>query len=272
MENSTIFSGEFNFHSTNKDLMFQYNLDTKTAIVLINRPKQLNALNRALIESLSNFLNQIEKNKKIRSIIISGVGNKSFVAGADIKEFKKFNKEEALHLSSLGKEQLFNKITHFSKPVIAAINGYALGGGLELALACHIRVASENAKLGLPECSLGLIPGYSGTQKLPQIISKNIAMEMILTSKIIDAQRSLQLGLVNYTVPLNELSTKALEIASLCNAISPESARAAIKAINSCYSQNGEEIETEEFSKLFETSNFNEGVSAFLEKRQPNFN
>jgi enoyl-CoA hydratase len=272
MENSTIFSGEFNFHNTNKDLMVQYDLDTKTAVVLINRPKQLNALNRRLIESLSDFFNQVEKNKQIRSIIISGMGNKSFVAGADIKEFQNFNKEEALNLSFLGKEQLFNKITQFSKPVIAAINGYALGGGLELALACHLRIASDNAKLGLPECSLGLIPGYSGTQKLPQIISKNIAMEMILTSQILDAQRSLQLNLVNYVVPQGELAKRSLEIGALCSRISPESASAAIKSINSCYSQSGEETETEEFSKLFETTNFKEGVSAFLEKRKPNFN
>ena len=272
MDNSTLFKGEFSFYQSNEDLMVQYDSDAKSAIILINRPHQLNALNKRLILSLSDFLSEAEKDKQVRSIIISGTGTKSFVAGADIKEFQNFNKQEAFDLSCSGKEKLFRKITQFSKPIIAAINGYALGGGLELALACHIRVATENAKLGLPECSLGLIPGYSGTQKLPQIISKNIAMEMILTSKIIDAQRSLQLGLVNHVVQSVDLAKKALKIAALCTKISPESACAAIKSVNSCYSQSGEEIETEEFSKLFETSNFKEGVSAFLEKRQPNFN
>ena len=271
MDNSTLFKGEFSFYHSNEDLMVQYDSDAKSTIILINRPNQLNALNKRLIRSLSDLLNEAEKDKEVRSIIISGAGNKAFVAGADIKEFQNFNKQEALNLSLFGKEHLFNKITQFSKPVIAAINGYALGGGLELALSCHIRIASDNTKLGLPECSLGLIPGYSGTQKLPQIISKNIAMEMILTSKIIDANRSLQLGLVNHVVPQMELAEKALKTAMLCSKISPESANAAIKSVNACYCQEGEEIETNEFAKLFETSNFKEGVNAFLEKRQPNF-
>ena len=149
MDNSTLFKGKFNFYHSNEDLMVQYDSDAKSAIILINRPNQLNALNKRLIRSLSDFLNESEKDKQVRSIIISGTGTKSFVAGADIKEFQNFNKQEALDLSFSGKEKLFNKITRFSKPIIAAINGYALGGGLELALACHIRVATENAKLGL---------------------------------------------------------------------------------------------------------------------------
>jgi len=271
MQNLTIFSGKFSSYKTCEELLFQYDLDNKVAIVLINRPKQLNALNKAVINALSKFLQELEVNTKVRSVIISGAGNKAFVAGADIKEFQNFNNKEALDLSLLGKEKLFNKITQFSKPVIAVINGYALGGGLELALACHIRLATDNAKLGLPECSLGLIPGYSGTQKLPQIVSKNIAMEMILTSQMLNAQRSLELGLVNHVLTINEIAEKSLKIASLCGRISPDSARAAIKSINSCYHPKGDEIESKEFSQLFETNNFKEGVAAFLEKRQPNF-
>tara|TARA_B100002052_G_C15803801_1_gene562486 strand:- start:96 stop:866 length:771 start_codon:yes stop_codon:yes gene_type:complete len=251
---------------------YKENPEYKTAIIEINRPKQLNALNNEVITELSNKLNIIEKNSTIRSVIITGVGDKAFVAGADIKEFQNFTKERAIELSKSGKIKLFNKISHFPKPVLSAINGYALGGGLELALSTHIRVSSSSAKLGLPECSLGLIPGYSGTQKLPQVIGVNLAMEMILTSKIINAEEAYRIGLVNHVVAQKDLLDKCLKICKLFHGASPESLSSAIKSINSCYLHNGNDIESTEFGALFETDNFKEGVNAFMQKRKPNFN
>ena len=244
----------------------------KSAIIEINRPKYLNALNRGVIKELQEKLDYIQNNKEILSVIITGAGDKAFVAGADIKEFQNFNAQEALRLSEDGKKQLFHKIMHFNKPIIAAINGYALGGGLELALSCHIRLICKTAKIGLPECSLGLIPGYGGTQSLTRIIGKNLAMEMILTAKMIDAEDAHKLGLVNYVLDLDNLMLKSLELANKFNSVSPEAMASAIKSINSCYLEDGEDIETMEFSKLFETNNFKEGVAAFLDKRKPNFN
>ena len=248
------------------------NKENKSAILEINRPQQLNALNNQVIDELHNQLVLLENNQNIRSIIITGSGDKSFVAGADIKEFQNFNKEEALKLSQSGKNKLFDKISNYTKPVIGAINGYALGGGLELALASHIRVASATAKIGLPECSLGLIPGYSGTQKLTQIVGLNRAMEMILTAKIISAEEAFQMGIINHVVSQEKVIPKCLEIARKFHATSRESLAAAIKSINSAYLLNGDDIETEEFGQLFETEGFKEGVSAFLEKRKPIFN
>lgn len=248
------------------------NQECKTAIIEINRPKQLNALNNQVITDLANKLNHIEHNSEIRSVIITGAGDKAFVAGADIKEFQNFTTKAAIDLSKTGKIKLFNRISNFTKPIISAINGYALGGGLELALSTHIRIASFSAKLGLPECSLGLIPGYSGTQKLPQIIGVNLAMEMILTAKMIDAEEAYRVGLVNHIVAQHELLEKCLKICKLFQGTSPESLSSAIKSINSCYSDDGDDVETQEFGALFGTNNFKEGVSAFLEKRKPNFN
>ena len=248
------------------------NQEYKTAIIEINRPTQLNALNNQVITDLSNKLDDVAQAPSIRSVIITGVGDKAFVAGADIKEFQNFTKERAIELSKSGKIKLFNKISHFPKPVIAAINGYALGGGLELALSAHIRIASSSARLGLPECSLGLIPGYSGTQKLPQIIGINLAMEMILTAKMINAEEGHRIGLVNHVVAQQDLLEKCLEICKLFHSTSPEALSSAIKSINSCYLNDGDDIESKEFGALFETDNFKEGVNAFLQKRKPNFN
>ncbi|MAZ58096.1 MAG: enoyl-CoA hydratase [Flavobacteriales bacterium] len=251
---------------------YKENQECKTAIIEINRPTQLNALNNKVITDLSDKLNDIEHTPSIRSVIISGVGDKAFVAGADIKEFQDFTTERAIELSKSGKIKLFNKISHFSKPVISAINGYALGGGLELALSTHIRIASSSAKLGLPECSLGLIPGYSGTQKLPQIIGVNLAMEMILTAKMINAEEAHRIGLVNHVVEQDNLLEKCLKICKLFHGTSPEALSSAIKSINSCYLNEGDDVESREFGALFETDNFKEGVNAFLQKRKPNFN
>ena len=250
-----------------------YNEDrlSNISIITINRPNQLNALNKNVIDELSNVLDSISLNPDVRAIIITGQGEKAFVAGADIKEFQKFNQSEALSLSREGKLKLFNKLANFQKPIIAAINGFALGGGLELALSCHIRIASFNAKMGLPECSLGLIPGYGGTQRLTQLIGKGKAMEMILGSKIINSKEALDLGLINRSVELEILIPEALSLAKTFLKNPPEALSAAIKAINNSYSIDAQEIESEEFSRLFKTTNFKEGVLAFLEKRKPKF-
>ena len=256
----------------NGQVLYQHDLNNSVTFIKISRKEHLNALNKEVINSLEEVLKIIHENVQIRSVIITGDGEKAFVAGADIKEFQAFNKSQSHELSHIGKQKLFNKIAHFTKPVIAAINGYALGGGLELALSCHIRVASTGAILGLPECKLGLIPGYGGTQRLPKIIGMGHAMEMILTSKMIDAEEAYRIGLINYNVEPDKLIEKCLSIVKLINKTSPDSSKAAISSINSSFLSEGDSVETEEFSKLFETFNFKEGVEAFLEKRRPNFN
>ncbi|MAQ31194.1 MAG: enoyl-CoA hydratase [Flavobacteriales bacterium] len=252
-------------------ICYKYDLDLKVGIIKIQRPKHLNALNKYVILDLEYILDHMEKDTSIRSIIITGEGEKAFVAGADIKEFQKFDDNEAYTLSKLGKEKVFNKIEQLNKPVIAAINGYALGGGLELALSCHIRVASENAQLGLPECTIGLLPGYGGTQRLPKIIGMGHAMEMILTGKMIDSFEAHRIGLVNYNVPSEKLLTKCLEIAKSFIKTSPDSLLLAINSINNSFFNKGDKIESQNFAKLFKTQNFKEGVAAFLEKRKANY-
>ncbi|RMG79285.1 MAG: enoyl-CoA hydratase [Bacteroidetes bacterium] len=242
-------------------------------IITVNRPSHLNALNKETISELSNALEQAEKDSSVRVVIITGSGEKAFVAGADIKEFYKFSVEEGKQLSAEGHQKLFDKVENLAKPVIAAINGYALGGGLELAMAAHIRVASENAKLGLPEVSLGVIPGYGGTQRLPQLVGKGKAFEMIMTAQMISGQEALQYRLVNHVVPLSELMPKAKEIAEKIAKNSPVAIAAAIRAVNAGFKSgvNGYEKEIEEFGKCFGSEDFKEGTSAFVEKRKPNF-
>lgn len=261
-----------NWKKAGNSVMYQHDLKNHVTFIKICREKQLNALNKEVINSLEEILNSVEKEPAIRSVIITGEGEKAFVAGADIKEFKSFKKEEASDLSRFGKQKLFNKIANFNKPIIAAINGYALGGGLELALACHMRLANTRAILGLPESKLGLIPGYGATQRLPKIVGFGHAMEMILTGKMLNPEEALGIGLVNYIVEPEELMKKCLSIVQLINKTSPDSLTAAIKSLNSAFSNDGDNIETIEFGKLFETENFKEGTDAFLEKRSPNFN
>ena len=184
---------------------------------MYKRQNHLNALNSELILELEKLLDDVSQKEEIRSVIITGSGDKAFVAGADIKEFQDFGQKQAFDLSQIGKQKLFNKIAFFNKPVIAAINGYALGGGLELALSAHIRVATENAQLGLPECSLGLIPGYGGTQRLPKIIGLGLATEMILTGKMIKAEEAHKIGLVNHVFQKEELIEKTIRITKSFN-------------------------------------------------------
>ena len=239
--------------------------------ITINRPQSLNALNGATISELSEALSQLEQDSNCRVIIITGSGEKSFVAGADIKEFSDFGQDKAKELARNGQNSLFNKIENLRKPVIAAVNGFALGGGLELAMACHIRYASENAKLGLPEVTLGLIPGYGGTQRLPKLVGKGLANEMIFSAKMISASRAKEIGLVNEVFSFEELLSKTKELATLISKNSPQGISKAIAAVNASDSAKGYELEIKSFGELFEMEDKKEGVSAFLEKRKPNF-
>jgi len=242
-------------------------------IVTINRPDKLNALNKQTIEELHETLVEAENQSEIRAIILTGSGQKAFVAGADIAEFANFSIEQGKQLSSIGHFKIFNFIENYSKPVIAAVNGFALGGGLELAMACHIRVVSDNAKMGLPEVSLGVIPGYGGTQRLAQLVGKGKAFEMIVTADMITAQDAYKWGLANYVTTQDELLNKCFEITAKLSTKSPTAIKTAIKVINAGYNTklNGFEVEIEEFGKSFGTKDFKEGVGAFLEKRKANF-
>ena len=247
--------------------------DGPSALITINRPNKLNALNKDTIKELHKALAVLQKDKEVRVIIITGSGEKAFVAGADIAEFANFSVKQGTKLAAKGQELLFDFIENLSKPVIAAINGFALGGGLELAMACHFRVASENAKMGLPEVSLGVIPGYGGTQRLPQLVGKGRAMEMIMTAGMIDAPSALDYGLVNHVVPQEELLALCTQLASKISNNSAVAINYAIKAINDCFnsSENGYDTEIKGFGKCFGTEDFKEGTSAFLEKRKAQF-
>lgn len=243
----------------------------KVATVTINRPQSLNALNAQTISELSTALDELNTDGNCRVVILTGSGEKSFVAGADIKEFSDFNSEKAEELARNGQNSLFNKIENMSKPVIAAVNGFALGGGLELAMSCHIRYASENAKLGLPEVTLGLIPGYGGTQRLPKLVGKGLANELIFSAKMISAARAKEIGLVNEVFTLEELLPKTMELAVQISKNSPLGISRAIKAVNLSGSSEGFETEIKAFGELFELDDKKEGVAAFLEKRKPEF-
>ena len=241
--------------------------------ITVNRPKQMNALNKATIQELHDAFKAADADGGTRAIILTGSGEKAFVAGADIKEFADFNIEDGKALAAAGQMKLFDFIQQLSKPVIAAINGFALGGGLELAMASHIRVASDNAKLGLPEVSLGVIPGYGGTQRLSQLVGRGKAMEMITTAGMISAEEAQQWGLVNHVVAQDELMGLAEKIAGkICNN-SGNAIKSAIKAVNANYTDgvNGYDVEVTEFGNCFGTEEFVEGTTAFVEKRKPNF-
>ncbi|WP_343530647.1 enoyl-CoA hydratase-related protein [Pedobacter sp.] len=241
--------------------------------ITINRPQKLNALNKEVLTELSVAVANAQKDKGIKAILITGAGEKAFVAGADISEFQNYTLEEGKQLAKNGQETVFDAIENSAKPVIAAINGFALGGGLELAMACHIRIASENAKLGLPEVTLGLIPGYGGTQRLAQLVGKGNAFEMIFTADMISAEKALQLGLVNHVVPIANLLEKANEILEKIKLRAPLALASAVKAVNAGFNPkiNGYDVEINEFGRCFDTQDFKEGVTAFLEKRKADF-
>jgi enoyl-CoA hydratase len=243
------------------------------ATILINRPDKLNALNKATIQELHETLNDLNHNQEVKVIVITGSGEKAFVAGADISEFAHFSSKEGAQLAAKGQEILFDYIENMKKPVIAAINGFALGGGLELAMACHFRIASENAKMGLPEVSLGVIPGYGGTQRLPQLVGKGRAMEMIMTAGMIDAQTALKYGLVNHVVPQVDLFATYMTLAEKIMKNSPVAISKAIIAVNSGYKEavDGYKAEITAFGECFDSQDFKEGTTAFLEKRKAQF-
>ncbi len=241
--------------------------------IYINRPEKLNALNKATIQELHETLKMVDENPDVRVIIITGTGEKAFVAGADIAEFAHFSAEEGSKLAAQGQQILFDFIEKMKTPVIAVINGFALGGGLELAMACHFRIASENAKMGLPETSLGVIPGYGGTQRLSQLVGKGRAMEMILTAGMIDAETAKIYGLVNHVVPQEELFSAYMTIATRIMKNSPVAISKAIEAVNANFISgvNGFDVEIKNFGDCFATDDFKEGTTAFLEKRKANF-
>lgn len=248
-------------------------LTEKVMTITINRPAQLNALNGETIEELNKALSLADVNPDVRVIILTGAGEKAFVAGADIKEFAHFSIEEGRLLSARGQKLLFDFVENMSKPVIAAVNGFALGGGLELAMSAHIRVASDNAKLGLPEVSLGVIPGYGGTQRLAHLVGKGKALELITTASMINAEEALRWGLVNHLAPQAELLIKCNELAKQIIKNSPMAIAAAIRSVNAGYQAgvNGFATEIKEFGKCFGTEDFNEGTTSFMEKRKPEF-
>lgn len=241
--------------------------------ILINRPKKLNALNSDTINELQIAMSRANEDKDIKIVILSGSGEKAFVAGADISEFADFDVEEGKYLAADGQHKLFNFIETLSIPVIAAVNGFALGGGLELAMACHFRIASDNAKMGLPEVSLGVIPGYGGTQRLPQLVGKGRAMEMIMTANMITANEAREYGLVNYVTTQEDLLSFTTKIALRIITNSSVAITAAIKAINANFMDgiNGFNIEINEFGNCFGTNDFKEGTQAFLQKRKAKF-
>lgn len=244
----------------------------RIATVTVNRPEKLNALNQSVILELSAVLDTLENDSDVRAIILTGSGEKAFVAGADIAEFAHFSPTEGKELAQNGQKILFDKIENYAKPIIAAINGYALGGGLELALACHLRVATFTAKMGLPEVTLGLIPGYGGTQRLAQIIGKGKATEMILTAQTISAEEAYKIGLINYLQTTSGLLPFCEELAGRMIKNSSEALKNAINAINAGYNElNGFQKEIELFGNCFGTKDFKEGTIAFLEKRKPRF-
>jgi len=243
------------------------------AYITINRPKKLNALNKETIAELHDAFDEVEKDKNVRVIILTGSGEKAFVAGADISEFADFDESQGSELARKGQEILFSFIEDLNTPVIAAVNGFALGGGLELAMACHFRVASDNAKMGLPEVSLGVIPGYGGTQRLPQLVGKGKAMEMIMTAGMISAEEAKSYGLVNYVVAQEELIPLCEKLADKISKNSGTAISAAMKAINANFKDgiNGFGVEIDQFGNCFGTKDFKEGTTAFLEKRKPKF-
>ena len=240
--------------------------------ITINRPDKLNALNKNTIAEIGMAVKAAIADKSVSGIIITGSGTKAFVAGADISEFSDYTKEEAVALSSHGHD-VFNSVENCPKPVIAAVNGFALGGGCELAMACHLRVGAENAKFGQPEVKLGLIPGYGGTQRMPQLIGKAKAMELLMTADMIDALEAHRLGLLNYVVSQEELIEKCREILKKIMLQAPLAIREIIKTVNAAYGKDkdGYSMEIEQFGYCFSTADFKEGATAFVEKRKPSF-
>lgn len=247
-------------------------LSNSILTITINRPEKLNALNKIVLSELESIIQDCYSNNEVHGLIITGSGNKAFIAGADISEFKELSKEEGITLAQKG-QHLFKLIEDLPKPVIAAVNGFALGGGCELAMCCHIRLASTNAKFGQPEVNLGIIPGYGGTQRLTQLVGKGKSLELILSGNIIDANEALKIGLVNHVFESDILIQQSENLLQTILTKSPQAIAKSILAINNFYQKeiNGFEKEVELFGECFGTSEMLEGVTAFLEKRKPDF-
>jgi enoyl-CoA hydratase len=238
--------------------------------ITINRPDKLNAINRDVMDELNSVLDEIESNSEIRAAILTGAGQKGFVAGADITEFLGLSKEEGQAMAKKGQD-IFFRIENNAKPIVAAVNGFALGGGCELAMACHFRIAAENAKFGQPEVNLGLIPGYGGTQRLVHLVGKGRAIELLLSGGMIDAQTALVYGLVNHVVPQEALLQKATDILAVIAAKAPLAISKCITSANAAYTEHGYQTEVEAFGECFATEDMKEGTAAFLEKRKAIF-
>lgn len=248
-------------------------LENSILTVTINRPDKLNALNNTVFEELNKALDEIENDPAIKSVIITGAGPKAFVAGADISEFGGLSKEQAIALSTRGQDT-FLRIENSAKPIIAAVNGFALGGGCELAMACHFRIAADNAKFGQPEVNLGLVPGYGGTQRLTKLVGKGRSIELLISGNMIDAGTALQYGLVNYVVPAAELLNKAKSILDLINTKAPIAIAKCIECANLAEGtgiKNGLIAEAAAFGYCFTTEDAKEGATAFLQKRKAEF-
>ena len=246
-------------------------IDNGICIIRVNRPDKLNALNKEVFNDLDAVIDDVYKNPEIRSVIITGAGTKAFVAGADISEFLELDLSEATELSARG-HKVFDKIENSPKPIVAAVNGFALGGGCELALACHFIYASENAKFGQPEVNLGLIPGYGGTQRLTQLMGRNLAMELLMSGNMISAKEAMDIGVVNKVFSADELLPKTKEILSLIQNKAPIAVSKVIECVNNFdHTQQGYDLEIKKFGECFATEDAKEGASAFLEKRKPNF-
>jgi enoyl-CoA hydratase len=245
-------------------------IENNILVITINRPDKLNALNQQVMDDLKNVFEDVYNNEEIRSVIITGAGQKGFVAGADISEFVGLSVDEGKNLATKGQD-IFQRIESCPKPVVAAVNGFALGGGCELAMACHFRIASENAKFGQPEVNLGLMPGYGGTQRLVQLIGKGRAIEMLISASMIDANTALQYGLVNYVVPQEQLLEKSKTMLSAVNLKAPLAVAKCIEAANAVFSNDGYATEITGFGNCFATEDMKEGTGAFLEKRKANF-
>ena len=249
-----------------------HSLQNGILTITINRPDKLNALNKDVFADLNKVLDEIYSDKYIKAVIITGSGTKAFVAGADISEFNDLTHETSVALSKAGQDTFF-KIENSPKPIIACVNGFALGGGCELAMSCHFRIASDNAKFGQPEVNLGLIPGYGGTQRLVQLIGKGRAMELLMSGGMIDAATALQYGLVNYVVPSEELLAKAESILNIINSKAPLAIAKCIESANAVYDEtkDGYDVEAKGFGYCFGTEDRKEGTTAFLEKRKAVF-
>lgn len=251
-----------------------FEVENNICTITINRPDKLNALNRDVFNDLEKAIDEITANAEIKSAIITGAGPKAFVAGADISEFGSLSKEEAMALSKRGQDVFF-KIENCTKPIIAAVNGFALGGGCELAMACHFRICSENAKFGQPEVNLGLIPGYGGTQRLTQLIGKGRSIEWQITANMMAADEAYRIGLVNHITTQEQLLPKAKEILSVANSKAPIAIAKVIacsnQAVSSAEGNKGFEFEVKSFGECFDTADIKEGITAFAEKRKAVF-